>query len=341
MPNRKAAYGGPAEEKEVIVTFDKRLLYVGGALVLVLALVGGMWFARQSAAPPEAAQAPVQGAQSDVVSNLPKSVALATAQKLGLPTDVTIVQSVTRTLQTAPPPPGAGTPGAPDPFGTARAQAAGAAGAPAGTPSGNPTLDAARAMGAKEMAFPTDYKGKAEGWTHDVLAGFPDANLADPKVVPERAEFVKGTLQGPRIAINELNDQYTYDFGVVPLDHPSIKEFVASNVGDADLIISRVYTGCGCTALTIGSRPISGGGFLTPPVVLKPGEKVPFTVQFDPRAEGKTGAQSKFVQIFTNDATKTMFDAKDANSYETRFRFVVEPRGKLGAATVTPAPAKP
>jgi hypothetical protein len=314
MPNRKAAYGGPAEEKEVIVTVDRRVLYVLGALVLVLALVGGMWFARRTAAPSRSAQAPAAPAQPEVLGNMPEDQARATAKALGLPDSVGIVQSVTRTVQTAPPPGAAGTP---DPFGTARA------------------------LGGKEYAIPTEHVGVE--WTHDVLANFPDANLADAKLVPERAEYVKGPLKGPRIAVAELNDQLTYDYGVVPLDRPTMKEFMASNVGDEDLIISRVYTGCGCTALTMGNQPITGSGFLNPPMVLKPGQKVPFTVQFDPRAEGKTGAQAKFVQIYSNDPTKTLFDPKDPNSAEVRFRFVVEPRGKLGAATATPAaqPAPP
>ena len=337
MSHRKAAYGGPAEEKEVIVTLDKRLLYVVGALALVLALAGGMWFARRGAAPTETVQAPAPAGQPEVIGNLPEDVARATAMALGLPTGVAIVQSVTRTLQTAPPP-AAGTP---DPFATARAQSAAAtAGAMAAVPSGNATLDAARAMGAQEIPIPTDYVSKAEDWTHDVLANFPDANLT-ADIVPERTEYVREPLKGARIAVAELNDLYTYDFGVVPLDRTTTKAFTAANVGDADLTISRVYTGCGCTALTMGNQTIDGSGFLNPAIVLKPGDEVPFTVEFDPRAEGKTGAQSKFVQIFSNDTTRTLFDAKDPNSYEVRFRFVVEPRGKLGAATATPAPARP
>lgn len=337
MPNRKAAYGAPPEEKEVLVTVDKRVLMAGGVLVLVLALFGGMWFARSSSstqmssAPNSQAAVPV-ATQSGLPENMPEADARATAQALGLPTSVQIVPHVESVDNL------------PDPFGTARAMVTPAAGTggvspaqsvPPGGPSGllgDP--------GASPMEFTVDpnYRSKTENWTHDVLAGFPDPNLADPALVPERSELVKKPLQGPRLAVAELNDYYTYDFGVVPLDRPVSKVFSASNVGDKDLTISRVYTGCGCTALSIGNQQIDAAGYVVPPMTLKPGQAVEFTVQYDARAEGKTGPQAKYVQIYSNDPTKTLFDNADPNSGEARFRFVVEPRGKLTTpATATPA----
>jgi hypothetical protein len=174
-----------------------------------------------------------------------------------------------------------------------------------------------------------------------VLAGFPDANLSS-ELVPQRPEKVTTPLKGPRIGISGLSDLYTYDFGEVPFDKPVQHDFMAENVGDADLIVSRVYTGCGCTALSMGTQKLDGAGFLQPPMVLKPGQKVPFTVQFDPRLESKGGPQAKYVQIYSNDATRTLFEAKDPNSYEVRFRFVVEPKGKqVTASTPTPPAAQP
>ncbi len=339
MPNRKAAYGAPPEEKEVVVTVDKRVLMAGGVLVLVLALLGGVWFARSSAgsqtASAPAAEAPAPAApQPGVPASIPEDVARATAAALGLPENVAIVPQVEERTDIA------------DPFATARAMVTPAAGsqgvspAQAVPPGGSSGLLGDAGASGMEFTVAPDYISPTENWTHDVLAGFPDANLADPALVPERAELVKETLQGPRLAVSELNDLYTYDFGVVPLDRPVSKTFTASNVGDEDLIISRVYTGCGCTALTIGEQQIDGAGFVTPPLTLKPGQAVEFSVQYDPRAEGKTGPQAKYVQIYTNDPTQMLFDEKDPNSGEARFRFVVEPRGKL-AATATPAAAAP
>src|SRR5690242_18052608 len=112
MANRKAAYGAPAEEKEIVVTMDKRVLYGAGVLVLVLALVGGVLFARQNAGAPQIADAPASGgapqpAQPPVggVPQISDADARATAAALGLPTSVSIVQSVIENRNTSTPNP--------------------------------------------------------------------------------------------------------------------------------------------------------------------------------------------------------------------------------------------
>jgi hypothetical protein len=335
MSNRKTAYGAPPEEREVLVTVDKRVLYAGGVLVLVLALLGGVWFARSSGGPSvqtaanPAAQPSTggQGAQPAMPTQKSDEEIRAEMAALGLPTQAMIVQSVQNTVMT------------PDPaFATQMAlitpaSAAGPVVTPAPASSSEAPWEGLEGGAAATIEIPESPKGA--NWTHDVLANFPDQNLADPKLVPELTEKVKQPLKGPRIGISGLSDLYTYDFGVVSLSTPSQREFEATNVGDADLIISRVYTGCGCTTLSVGDMKPDPAGFLKPPIVLKPGESVPFTVEFDPKAEGKPGTMAKFVQIFSNDPTKTLYEANDPNSAEVRFRFVVEPRGKL-SATATP-----
>ena len=65
--NRKSAYGGPAEEKEVVISLDKRLLYGVGLIVAFAIAVGGGYMAtRQSE--PTTAQAPAANFQIDAVT---------------------------------------------------------------------------------------------------------------------------------------------------------------------------------------------------------------------------------------------------------------------------------
>jgi hypothetical protein len=115
------------------------------------------------------------------------------------------------------------------------------------------------------------------------------------------------------------------------MDKVAEHDFVLSNAGDEDLIVSRIYASCGCTATVFGGDKIKGDGFLPAPVTLKPGETRPFTIQFDPRAEGggKPVTQTKYIQIYSNDPTRFLFDDNDPLSREVRFRIVMKPQ--LGA----------
>jgi hypothetical protein len=137
---------------------------------------------------------------------------------------------------------------------------------------------------------------------------------------------VSGEITGPRLAIADLNENNTYNFGTVPIDEPASHDFTAENVGDEPLRISRIYSACGCTAMSVGDYIIDPSGFIVEgPMVLQPGEAFEFRVEFDPRAEGVRGSQAKYVQIFSNDPTWAVFDQTDPDSHETRFRIVVDP----------------
>jgi hypothetical protein len=179
-------------------------------------------------------------------------------------------------------------------------------------------------------AAPVDLPPDRAQWPPEVMNEYPDANLTED-VVPLRAEKVTSQESGPRIAISDLNDFYSYNFGVIPMEKVAEHDFVLSNAGDKDLIVSRIYTSCGCTATVFGGDKIQGDGFLPAPVTLKPGESRPFTIQFDPRAEGggKPMTQTKYIQIYSNDPTRMLFDDKDPLSHEVRFRIVMKP--ELGA----------
>lgn len=307
----KSAYGAPAEEKEMVVTIDRRLILFGLLPVAVLLFGGlGYWMALRGSGP--ATVANTTGAAGGQAAAAAAATAQVRAEMIeaGLdPDKVQVIgqESMVQPLDEADIPPELLAP----------------------VESGNLPPDAQQMMdelGGQEVDVTKPNSADASKWPHDVLANFEDPNVTNPDYVPVRPEDVKEPLEGPRLGITDLNTIYTYDFGVVPMDEPVNHDFTAQNVGDEDLIISRVYTGCGCTATKINDTIIDAAGWLPEPLTLKPGETAKFTVEFDPRAEGRAGAQSKFIQIYSNDPTKAMFDPQDPLSHETRFRIVVEPK---------------
>ncbi len=350
---RDAAYGAPQEEKEVVVSIDSRLLVgVGLVLLCVVALGAGFWYAQRgapaavSSAPPE-----VTLAQANA-----QATADMAAQKsaLGLPDSAVVVEPMKRTTELAAPVATAGPGGG--------AEGAGAAvpgqgtAAPAQDPAGDlPPAAATMASEHGGQIIPFEEgRPNASDWDWDVTVNYEDPNVTKPEYEPARTEEVKQPLQGPRLGISELNFLNSFAYGKVPMDMPAAHDFTMTNVGDADLVVGRIYTGCGCTATRFGEVYLDNAGFLPKPMTLRPGESQVFTIEFDPRAEGKPGAQSKYIQIFSNDPTKTQFDTADPNSRETRFRIVVQPAyevkapegakafkvAKFGGDSVAPTPDK-
>jgi len=63
--------------------------------------------------------------------------------------------------------------------------------------------------------------------------------------------------------------------------------FTLTNNGKSDLIIRRVRTSCGCTAVAPSTKTIAAG------------ESAPVKVTFNSR--GKHGRQSKSITVITND----------------------------------------
>jgi hypothetical protein len=333
--NRKSAYGGPAEEKEIVISLDKRVLYVLGLLVAFAVAVGGGYMAtRQS--PETAAQLPAQQEEAAVpqaplepdIPQIDEDIVRATAAAAMGITDtskVTIVDSdAVRFVET----PVANAPGSgasfPDDQAAAKARV---------TPRSDLERDLLEnpdttifeydmdptAVAARELAYKPG----------DVLANLEDPNVMNPDYTAVRLETITRPQSGPVLAISDLTLRNTYDYGKIAPDARVSHVFTAKNVGDEDLKIGRVYTGCGCTATTIGDVIIPPDGFLVEVITLAPGVTVEFSVEFDAGAEARVGAMSKYVQIFTNDPTKSMFDEEDPLSHETRFRLVVEPTYEL------------
>lgn len=316
---RKSAYGAPQEQKEVVITMDRRLAAGAGLVgMLLVALAGGVWWARHDAGGPPtsaAAAAPsatpsgpvlpsdAQLAADLAAAGLPPSAVVIKPNVPIAPEDNPFTKNVTPSLPESQPtllPPGFAPP---------------AVGTRSDIPVGGIDIT---------TALPPESNRPGELWEPDVLVGMPDPNLS-AEYTPLRPEDVESPLAGPRIAISDLNEQYSYNYGTVPMNRVAEHEFEASNVGDKDLIISRIYASCGCTATVFGGITIKDDGFLPEPVTLRPGESRPFVVQFDPRAEGKAVTQAKYIQIYSNDATRFLFDDTKALSYEVRFRIVVKP----------------
>ena len=306
-------------DPEMVVSVDKRLVAGLGVLVLVglvglgtfMAMRGGGatgLVASQGANPSSAAGPEVAATGTAEVQATMRALGIDPGKAGSVAQVVNLTSVPAPAVQGTAVPPGAGTVPAGAPPSVQTAQAGGAGGTELERPPGAPD---------------------ACNWPHEVLHNFPDPNVDNPKYSPERIETVVGTLKGPRLAIGDLNDLFSYDYGVVVGDEVAGHDFRIKNVGDEDLLISRVYTGCGCTATKIKDTVLDAAGFVKPTALkLVPGEETTFTVEYDPRVEASSPcrARHKFVQIFSNDTTKTIFDPAQENQHETRFRIVIEPR---------------
>lgn len=87
----------------------------------------------------------------------------------------------------------------------------------------------------------------------------------------------------PVVKFNESS----HDFGEMKQGDKKDYTFTITNEGKSDLIIRRVRSSCGCTAVAPAKKVIAGG------------ETAPVKVTFDSR--GKRGRQSKSVTVITND----------------------------------------
>jgi hypothetical protein len=307
----RSPYG--SEEREVVVTLDRRVLYLLAIVAAFALAVGGGYVVSRPHAPAAGNAGPpgATGAADPAVA-IDEQSARATAAALGLPGSVVIVTpNVVETVQpqgTALPP---GSIRLLDPTEAAKV-----------TPGS--TLEIQLMTEQAPQIFdvnPDPNRIK----NHEVLSNTVDPNVDTSDHRPLRLETVSKPVNGPRLAISDLNLNYTYDFGVISMTQRAAHSFVAKNVGNEDLVIWRVYTGCGCTALTIGNDTIPPDGILPAPRTIKPGNQIEFAIEYDAKAEGRPGATAKYIQMFTNDPNYLMFDETNPLSHETRFRIVVEP----------------
>ncbi|MFV0366525.1 MAG: DUF1573 domain-containing protein [Mangrovibacterium sp.] len=81
-------------------------------------------------------------------------------------------------------------------------------------------------------------------------------------------------------------DANSYDFGEIKENDKVSHTFHLTNKGKTNLIIRKIKTSCGCTAVTPEKKVVASG------------ETVPLEVKFD--SKGKFGRQSKTITILTN-----------------------------------------
>lgn len=92
-----------------------------------------------------------------------------------------------------------------------------------------------------------------------------------------------GTINGPRIEIQPES----HDFGKVEQNLKLVKDFEVRNIGDEDLVITRISTSCGCTAALTSER------------VVKPGKTTNLKVTFETRTY--KGPVQRSVSVASND----------------------------------------
>jgi len=81
-------------------------------------------------------------------------------------------------------------------------------------------------------------------------------------------------------------DRTEYNFGKLIQGEVATYDFIFTNTGKSDLVISQVNTSCGCTVPKFPKEPI------------KPGEKGTIKVSFD--SSGRKGVQNKTITVVSN-----------------------------------------
>lgn len=121
--------------------------------------------------------------------------------------------------------------------------------------------------------------------------------------IPDRA---RGECQQPFLVTAEIMEDFSrltpeeknrtpviswdateFDFGDVPREQKVVHVFKISNRGERDLIIRRIETTCGCTAVIPETR------------VIRPGEAADLKVVF--HTAGRQGKQLKTIRVTSND----------------------------------------
>jgi hypothetical protein len=112
-------------------------------------------------------------------------------------------------------------------------------------------------------------------------------------------DTVQDTTIGPMIKF----DTAVFNFGRILQGEQVSTVFKFTNIGDADLIIQKVETSCGCTVPEYDRAPV------------KPGQTGAIRVRFD--SDGKEGSQYKTVKV-TSNCKENIFDLVVVGEVETR-----------------------
>ncbi len=95
-----------------------------------------------------------------------------------------------------------------------------------------------------------------------------------------------------------------YDFGTLTQGETTSNRFSFKNTGKSDLIIRKVKTSCGCTAVAPDDK------------IIKPGQESKIDVTF--RSAGKKGKQNQTVTIITNDPSNPQINLKVTGTVQVK-----------------------
>mgnify|MGYP006166790547 CR=1 FL=1 len=119
-----------------------------------------------------------------------------------------------------------------------------------------------------------------------LLATISCNNAGSVKITEEDMKMIEAekALVGkfPKISL----DKEEHNFGAIIDGEVATTEFIITNSGESDLIISNASATCGCTVPEYPKLPIA------------PGQSAPVKVSFD--SSGKLGQQSKTITLTTN-----------------------------------------
>lgn len=111
-----------------------------------------------------------------------------------------------------------------------------------------------------------------------------DSNTLSTDMIqnPNSAKGIDESAKAPKVEFKKME----HDFGTVIQGERVTYGFRFTNTGNADLLLSKVKTSCGCTATNYPVDPI------------KPGESKLITVSFN--SENRIGFQNKRITVLCN-----------------------------------------
>jgi hypothetical protein len=113
-----------------------------------------------------------------------------------------------------------------------------------------------------------------------------------PLLSAARAEEKKAETKGPHIVV----EPSSFDFGKAVQNQTLAKEFSIRNYGDAELVIEKVSTTCGCTAAIPAENKV------------KPGGSTPLRVTLETRSY--SGRVQRTVVVRSNDPASELTEVK-------------------------------
>ena len=111
--------------------------------------------------------------------------------------------------------------------------------------------------------------------------------IADQKASDEKSAKNALTNTSTKIVARAKYAETTFNFGNVTAGTVVTHSFEFKNVGNTDYKITRIVSGCGCTAASSSDDSIA------------PGEKGAVKVDFD--TSGFSGAKTKIIRVYSND----------------------------------------